>query len=504
MNFLSIPYSLFLFGTMLLFWNLPWKGLRLALTLTASVIFYSSLQLQSLPLLLVGTLFTFVIGSVLFRTGQDRPHRSSWTLSNDEWERFEQQWQQRRQWLLIFGLVVNVTILVAFKYGPFLFPDWTSNTDPNSIWAYFIAPLGISFFVFECMAYLIDVYRGAPASQNVLDFTAYKFFFPKLISGPITRYHPWMEQFHHPAPPTVDRVVEGLWLIASGAIKKGLLADNIAVFVNLCFENYQRVGSVDLWLAILGYGLQLYLDFSGYVDIARGSAMLLGWTLPLNFDFPYLTVSIADFWRRWHMTLGEWLRNYLYFPLGGSRRGLNQTCINLTIVMILAGLWHGSASAGQNPAGFLVWGVLHGLALVVHRLTDTVSRQSAIAQAFWESWPGVLIGWAITQTMVFLAWVYFRLPDLQVSNWVMTHLWNHSADTQFIDKVYGETLGLDPVMVAWGFGAIGVGMVVAYGFDRSLKVQLNWPIKIMLVPLCLYAVWVLAPQNSLPYIYFDF
>lgn len=504
MNFLSIPYSLFLFGTMLLYWNLPWRALRLALTLTASLIFYGSLQLQSVPLLLLGAAFTFTIAIVLARTLDRRPHRDAWKLSNDEWDRFERGWQGRRQLLLGFGLVANVAILVLFKYGPFLFPGWATDSEPGSIWTYFIAPLGISFFVFECMAYLVDVYRGAPASTSFLDFAAYKFFFPKLISGPITRYHGWIEQFQHPAPPTVDRVVEGLWLIASGAIKKGLLADNIAVFVNLCFENYERAGSTDLWLAIFGYGLQLYLDFSGYVDIARGSALLLGWTLPPNFDFPYLTASIADFWRRWHMTLGDWLRNYLYFPLGGSRRGLARTCANLTIVMLLAGLWHGSATAGQNPAGFLVWGLLHGLALVAHRLTDTAAKQVAALQAFWKSWVGAIVGWAITQAMVFLAWVYFRLPDLTVSNWVLRHLRGQTADPQFVEKVYGETLGMTPDLVAYGLGAVGMGMTIAYGIDRGLKIQLNWPIKILLVPVFLYTVWLLAPQNSLPYIYFDF
>jgi len=520
MSFLTPLYSLFLFSTALLFWNLPWFDARLVLSIVASLIFYGSLQPQSIPLLVLGTGLTFGLGIVLSRTEAQRPHRDAWELSNADWDEFEQQWQRRRQWLLAIGLSISVIILTLFKYGLFLFPNWSDTAATSaatatatslakaaksgSIWEYLIAPLGVSFFIFECMAYLVDVYRGAPASQNFLDFSAYKLFFPKLIMGPITRYHVWIEQFRHASPPTIDRVVEGLWLIASGALKKGLLADNLAVFVNLCFDNYQRAGSQDLRLAIVAYGLQLYLDFSGYVDIARGSAMLLGWTLPQNFDFPYLTTSIAEFWRRWHMTLGDWLRNYLYFPLGGSRRGLVRTCLNLTIVMFLAGLWHGSAGTGQNPAGFVVWGLLHGAALVAHRLTDTLAKQYVWMQRVWQSVPGALLGWLLTQTMVFLSWVFFRLPDLTVSTWVVQHLWDHPADAQFAVKVYDETLKLNPSIVGLFLVLITAWMAIAAFFDRGLRLRLSWPVKMMLVPLSLYLVKLLAPAESLPPIYFDF
>ena len=167
------------------------------------------------------------------------------------------------------------------------------------------------------------------------------------------------------------------------------------------------------------YGLQLYLDFSGYVDMARGSAVLLGFDLPQNFDFPYFSTSIADFWRRWHMTLGDWLRNYLYFPLGGSRQGLLRTCLNLMIIMAIAGLWHGAAW------GFIVWGLLHGIALVVHRLTDALSNQVTWLKRAWQSLPGVVLAWALTQSTVFSTWIFFRLPDLKDSWLVVQRLWGH-------------------------------------------------------------------------------
>jgi alginate O-acetyltransferase complex protein AlgI len=232
--------------------------------------------------------------------------------------------------------------------------------------------------------------------------------------------------------------------------------------------------------------------------MARGSALLLGFNLPQNFDFPYFSTSIAEFWRRWHMTLGDWLRNYLYFPLGGSRRGLARTCLNLLIVMTIAGIWHGAAW------GFIVWGVLHGVALVVHRLTEAVSNRSEFLKRFWQSAIGVLLAWMLTQLLVFITWVFFRLPDLKDSWLVIQHLFGHTADAQFAQKVYVEAIGLQPLQIMALLGAITLGMGVAYSCDRGLKLQLNWHLKLLLVPACLFAVWLLAPQGALPYIYFDF
>jgi alginate O-acetyltransferase complex protein AlgI len=281
-------------------------------------------------------------------------------------------------------------------------------------------------------------------------------------------------------------------------VKKGVLADNLGIFVELCFNNVQRVGSTDLWLATFAYGLQLYLDFNGYVDIARGSALLLGLVLPENFDFPYLSSSIADFWRRWHITLGDWLRNYLYFPLGGSRRGLLRTCVNLLIVMLIAGIWHGSAW------GFVVWGGSHGIALCIHRVTDVVSNNSKILRLFWHHPLGIILAWFLTQLTVFISWIWFRLPRIEDSALVMGNLWGHPADVQFIEKVYMEALNTSPNQVLWGLILIFVFMIVDYVFKRKLHLELTWQLKLVFVPLCFYVVWLLAPQGSLPYIYFDF
>lgn len=498
MAFLSIVYGLFLISILGIYWSVEGRSLRLWILLVASLVFYSSLQIQYIPLLLMISLVTFYIGRAIGAP-------MDWRIENEAWQFAQQDWDRRRLKLLWVGIILNLLLLLGFKYIPFVFDTiggWFNlpAVQANADWVRtnIIAPLGISFFSFECIAYLVDVYRGAPATHDFIKFFSYKLFFPKLISGPITRFHPFAAQLQTLKPPAAVQVTEGLWLIACGAVKKLLLADHLGTVVDLIFGNAERAGSVDLWVATVAYGLQLYLDFSGYVDVARGSAMLLGIDLPQNFNFPYLCTSIADFWRRWHMTLGDWLRNYLYFPLGGSRQGLTRTCLNLLIVMAIAGIWHGAAW------GFIVWGVLHGIALAVHRLMDAVSKQSQPLQQWWRSVPGTLTAWILTQLMVFTSWIFFRLPNLKDSSFVVQHLFGYPGDIQFVQKVYIETLQIDRLHLMVLLGLLVLAMIVAYFINRGLKLQLNWSVKILLVPLCLFAAWLLAPNEAPPYIYFDF
>ena len=495
MTFLSITYAIFLLSTLGIYWAVEGRSLRLFVLLMASLVFYCSLQIEFVLLLLGITLITFLMGKALSAP-------LDWRIGNKEWGFAQQDWDRRRLTLLWVGIGLNLLLLLGFKYIPFLLESLGAiapSAAANADWfRHYFSVLGISFFSFECIAYLVDVYRGAIASQSFLEFAAYKLFFPKLISGPITRFHPFIAQLptvHFPVP---SQISEGLWLIACGAIKKLLLADHLATLVNLTFSNLERAGSGDIWLGTFAYGLQLYLDFSGYVDVARGTAILLGFELPPNFDFPYFCTSIADFWRRWHMTLGEWLRNYLYFPLGGSRQGLFRTCLNLLIVMLLAGIWHG------DNWGFIVWGGLHGLALIMHRLTDSISKDLPWLQRWWTTIPGAIAGWVMTQTMVFTTWLFFRLPNLKDSGLAITRLWGHPADIQFAPKVYVEALQSDRPHITLMLMLLVAGMGIAYAVTRGLKLQLSWTAKLLLVPLCFYLAWLLAPNESAPYIYFDF
>jgi alginate O-acetyltransferase complex protein AlgI len=495
----SITYGLFLLSVVGLYWAVGRRSLRIPLLAIASIVFYTSLQLKYLPLILALVLVNFIWGQFLV-TPMD------WRTPNEQWQVAEKGWNRRRTWLLGLGIGLNGLLLVAFKYVdtwlPWLLPAAWTQPDPDTGelagWLAIALPLGLSFFTFECIAYLVDVYRGAPATKNLVEFTAYKLFFPKLISGPITRFHAFTHQLKD--TPTLDWnwVVEGLWLIALGSVKKLLIADHIAVLVNLSFDNLERAGSGDVWLAIFAYGLQLYLDFSGYVDIARGSALLMGINLPQNFNFPYFTTSIAAFWRRWHMTLGDWLRNYLYFPLGGSRVGLARTCLNLMIVMAIAGIWHG------DTWGFLIWGSIHGLALVIHRVNHSATQRVKLLQGFWANPLGILVSWALTQGVVFFSWLFFRLPEPRQYTLALQKLWGAASDAQFVQKVYVESLGLSAAEL-WGLlGLLSGGMAIAYTIQQGLKLQVNWPLKLLLVPLCLFAAWMLAPADSLPYIYFEF
>ncbi|MEH2183396.1 MBOAT family O-acyltransferase [Nostoc sp.] len=499
MNFISIFYGLFLLSVLGIYWSLAQHKLRLWTLLIASLVFYASLHIQYIPLLLALTFINFRIGLEIGNNTLPGKHSLDWQISNEEWQFAQVDWNRRRLKVLWVGIILNVLLLLAFKYFTplFKFVFHVQTTSPDSSFK-LIAPLGISFFTFECIAYLIDVYRGAPATNNFLKFATYKLFFAKLISGPITRYHNLANQFNTLELPSTNRVAQALWLIARGAVKKGIFADHLGIFVDLCFGNLQRAGSTDLWLATFAYGLQLYLDFNGYVDIARGSAMLFGLVLPENFDFPYFSTNISEFWRRWHITLGDWLRNYVYFPLGGSRRGLVRTCWNLFIVMLIAGIWHGAA------LGYVVWGIFHGLALVVHRLTDSISDRFENLEQFWQNPLGIFVAWFLTQLMVFTSWIWFRLPNLQDSSLVIRHLWGYPADAQFAEKVYVEALNMSQSQLAWVLLGLAALMSIVYAFNRMLKLEFNWPLKLVFVPLCFYAVWLLAPEGSLPYIYFDF
>lgn len=497
MNLLSLTYALFLLGTLGIYWSVSGTHLKMWVLVIASLLFYASLQPQYIPLILVLTWITFQLGRAIGAP-------PDWRI--EDWQFAQQDWNRRRLRLLMVGIFIQLFLLFSFKsIGILLLSSLGAifhlNLAPTEAALKTfsaLTPVGLSFFTFECIAYLVDIYRGAPASRSFPRFASYKLFFPKMISGPITRYPQFITQLQVAAFPRADQITEGLWLIACGAVKKGIFADHLGTFTELTFSNLPRAGSADLWLGLIAYSFQIYLDFSGYVDVARGSAMLLGIQLPQNFDFPYFSTNLADFWRRWHMTLGDWLRNYLYFPLGGSRRGFTRTCLNLMIVMLVCGIWHGATW------GFVLWGAIHGTGLIIHRWVANLSDRFSALGAFWSSLPGILFGWFCTQMLVMLSWIPFRVPQLKEVGLLFQSLWGKTADPQFVTKVYGETLKLTPQQVSIGLGLLFCGMAIAYLFHRGLKVQINWYLKLLLVPICLYGVYLLAPQGVTKYIYFDF
>jgi alginate O-acetyltransferase complex protein AlgI len=514
MNFISLVYFFFIGITLIFYWRSQSQQQKLRVMVIASLLFYALFYRDRPPLLLIFNLallgaiiyVNFWIGKLLLESQIIEYRVIQDNLLDRQQSPFLPRTKAERQRVLLIGIVFNILLLLASKYIPFFLTTISSlglpQVQATANWyrSTILPPLGISFLTFESIAYLVDVYKGSPATGNLLKYAAYKSFFPKLISGPIAHYHEFAPQLNLLQLPRLEIWIEGVWLIACGAVKKTLIADNLASYVNLVFgeETLTRAGSIDLWLAIFAYGWQLYFDFSGYVDIARGSALFFGIQLPENFNFPYFSTNIADFWRRWHMTLGDWLRQYIYFPLGGSLKGIQRTCLNLLAIMLIAGIWHGP------DWGFVLWGGLHGLALVVHRLAIYYSDRQPELKNFWESRWGLLSGWLLTQPFVFLAWILFRLPKPDRSGWVLTHLWGQTADSQFAGKLAAAGISLEHSQLLFYLVGLSLLTGAVYYARRGLKLELGWKLKSILVPVAFYLVWLLVPAQSSPYIYFDF
>jgi len=306
----------------------------------------------------------------------------------------------RRGWLLV-SMVFNLGTLALFKYVDF-FSDSAYSLLGFRPWPHLdlVLPLGISFYTFQTMSYTIDVYRGEiKPYRSAIDVALYVSFFPQLVAGPIVRAGELLPQLAMEEKPVNWMVFRrGLGLILWGLAKKVYVADSLGPVANIAYGTPEAFGGFDLLMATYAFAIQIYCDFSAYSDIAIGSALLLGITLPENFDAPYLSCSIREFWRRWHISLSTWLRDYLYIPLGGSRLGTSRTYVNLMFTMLLGGLWHG---AGWN---WVVWGGLHGTVLSVERMINLRDRPA-------NRWTAA-VRWLITLHIVMLSWVFFRADGI--------------------------------------------------------------------------------------------
>jgi len=318
----------------------------------------------------------------------------------------------RKRWLM-GSLTINLGLLATFKYLDFFIETLNLVTlrlpsSPEIGTAGLLLPVGISFYTFQTMSYTIDIYRGkSNPYERFQDFACYASFFPQLVAGPIVRSHEFIKQIESPREFSFSRSRLGLTLIVYGLFKKMVIADNVALHANSIFiEGAALDNSALVWWGALCFGIQIYCDFSGYTDIALGSAHLLGVELPENFRTPYAATSPRDFWRRWHISLSTWLRDYLYIPLGGSRNGARTMAIALMMTMLLGGLWHG---ASWN---FVIWGFLHGILLLVNRF---LSSNSMIVSSF-SRFPRAMIlaSWISTQYFIFLTWLVFRIEDTQM------------------------------------------------------------------------------------------
>src|SRR5579862_8983174 len=310
----------------------------------------------------------------------------------------------RRRTIGMLGVALNLAALCYFKYANFILDSVNALTGAPLPFVDIVLPLGISFFTFQQIAYLVDVMRGAKVERDIVSYALFVSFFPHLIAGPLVHHAEMIPQFKRGRTGrSAVLAARGLAIFAAGLFKKVVIADNLAQFVSPVFAHLDGGGGVSTswaWLATLSYTLQIYFDFSGYSDMAIGLALLFGIRLPVNFRSPYKAVSIIEFWRSWHITLSRFLRDYLYIPLGGNRLGIARRYLNLMLTMLLGGLWHG---AGWT---FLIWGGLHGLYLVVNHQWRDHKRQ----------WPEGAVGraaaWGLTFIAVVIAWVFFRARTL--------------------------------------------------------------------------------------------
>jgi D-alanyl-lipoteichoic acid acyltransferase DltB (MBOAT superfamily) len=417
-------------------------------------------------------------------------HRSSRRRVRDAW--------------LALGIALNLGLLAWFKYYDFFVNSATSilstfGSDVQLPLRQLVLPVGISFITFQALSYVIDTYRGHVEPTSMLDFAVYLSFFPHLVAGPIVRASEFLPQLKERLDPR--RVDTGLafWLIASGLFKKVVISSYLAShIVDPVFNFPHQHQGFDTLLGIYGYAIQIYADFSGYTDMAIGLALLLGFRFPQNFDSPYAANSLQDFWRRWHMTLSRWLRDYLYIPLGGNRQGKRRGYVNLAITMILGGLWHGAAWT------FVVWGSLHGVGLAVERWRADVRRNrppevieaEAAAQASrtgidWPLWGRR----ALTFHLVCLGWVFFRAQTFTNAFQVLGRLFHFGMGTPF-----------NPVLVGVIVGSIAVQYLPRdlSGKLRAAFSRSSWWAQTVLLSGFMVVTNALGPIGVAPFIYFKF
>jgi alginate O-acetyltransferase complex protein AlgI len=402
-----------------------------------------------------------------------------------------------RKLLLTVSLIVNLGVLCYFKYANFFLMSLNEALIAFGAPRWFgtlkvILPIGISFYTFEAINYTVDVYRRkVPAERNLLHFLLFILFFPHLVAGPIVRASDFLPQIKRRKRLSWPRMHLGAQFFFLGLTKKLAIADRMALYVDPVFDDPHAYGTATVWLAALAYALQIYCDFSGYTDMAIGAAHMLGYKLARNFNIPYVSRNVSEFWRRWHISLSSWLRDYLFIPLGGSRGGAWRTHRNLLITMTLGGLWHGANWT------FVVWGVLHGLLLMGHKLFQGFCSRRPVVERLLQSLPGSLLRLALTFLSVCVGWVFFRATSLTNAIGLLRCMASYAAPQS-----------------APPLPNIGIYLTIAVVIVCHIIRQFNlWPKLQVRLPASMlgagYATAVtmallLAPTGNKPFIYFQF
>lgn len=474
----SSGFFLFLFAAFTFFY----KGMRRQVMLRTVYVllfslyfYYKSSGFYFLILLFVATT-DFFIGQVLHRT----------------------EARSRRKLLVALSVAINLGMLCYFKYTNF-FIGIANDLFGAGMFDFknIFLPVGISFFVFQSLSYTIDIYRKEIVPlRNWLDYAFYLSFFPQLVAGPIVRAKDFIPQIRqNPIVVTREMFGTGIFLIISGLFKKAVISDYISLnFVDRIFDNPLLYTGFENLMGVYGYALQIYCDFSGYSEMAIGIALLLGFHFRRNFDSPYKSATITEFWRRWHISLSSWLRDYLYIPLGGNRKGKVRTYVNLFLTMLLGGLWHGAAMR------FVVWGALHGAALAVHKFV--MSRFPSFKPSGDKmSRPRRILGIIITFNLVCFGWIFFRAPDMATGQAVLSQVFGHF------------NLALIPEVVS-GYGfiffLIALGYLLHFTSARTEELARRLTMRLPLwamATVIVAVIWIVMQIKSAdiqPFIYFQF
>jgi D-alanyl-lipoteichoic acid acyltransferase DltB (MBOAT superfamily) len=435
----------------------------------ASLFFYSYWNIYYLPLLLLSIFVNFFVGSAI----SDATKREKNTLSRKNLFKYFSSKQ-----LLIFGILFDVSLLGYFKYTDFFLTNFNGIFHSNIPLSHIVLPLGISFFTFTQIAFLVDAYKEKIKEHDFLNYMLFVSYFPHLLAGPILHHSEMMPQFASRWNWAIRwrYVASGLFLFSIGLFKKVWIADFFAEYVNQFYTHTATLNILEAWATSLTYTLQLYFDFSGYTDMAIGMSLIFNIKLPINFNSPYKAKDIQDFWRRWHITLSRFLRDYIYIPLGGNKVSKFRNYTNLFTVFLVGGLWHGASWM------FVIWGALHGVAIILHRAWKELGFN------MW-SW----LGWFITFNFVNIAWVFFRAPKLEDAVNVVSKMFQFSKfKIEYFDgDIYWQTI---------------LGMVLVLAFKNSTQMMENFKPdkKTAWFMAILFAYSILSLNKVSEFIYFNF
>ncbi|MCM1377697.1 MAG: MBOAT family protein [Clostridium sp.] len=392
--------------------------------------------------------------------------------------------------LMWLSICISVSILGYFKYANFFLWNWNQMVEGNFQPFDIILPVGISFYTFQSISYVVDVYkeRIKPTNQWI-DYLFYLSFFPALVAGPIVRADYFLPQLEKNEYPTANNIYGGLWLIIIGIVKKAVIADYIAQFNDLIFNSPELYTGVQTLMGVLGYTMQIFCDFSGYSDMAIGLALIMGFKLGVNFNYPYKSRNVQEFWRRWHISLSSWLRDYIYIPLGGNRKGVVRTYVNNFLTMLIGGLWHGAAWK------FVFWGAMHGVGLAVHKAVSPILRKIP------DNWLTNFLSWALTFIFVSLLWVFFRAADFESSITIIKNIFVDFHWTQFPEFFSARMTWCVMMLCLFIFHFIPESWAEKgeYLFMRS-----PWVVKLAVFFLAVQLVIEYMSAEVSPFIYFQF